>query len=304
MSSGEISSAVVLSANHNLVCAGDQVTLRMTTAKASINQKSNTRVSGCKLSSIETSAANGEIFSMGASNVRIENVTFVGGGYHIQYKTVTNFSIKNTRHVSITAKAASPILVDSSAHGQIISPRIDGFTVPDGNWSVRLVAIVNSQSVDVSDPIIQGVDASTVSGCGGVSFVGSTNSTLQGRISSLKNCDGVLTEASGMTPARDINIDGTSSTDHNSSPGAGKSANNGEGFDVFNSKRVHVSNVISRDNGISSSNRQPGIEVSNSVEVNLSNCISNDSGSEGIKVDGSLGSRLWERAPTTMAESG
>jgi hypothetical protein len=289
-SSGDISTVVVLSENHDLVCASNQVTLRMTTPEASITQNSNTRVSTCKLSSSETSAVNAEISSMGTSNVRIEDVTFVGGGYHIQYNTVSNFSIKNTHHISITAKAASPILVYSSTHGQIISPRIDSFTVPDGNWSIRLVDIVKSSFIDVTDPVIRGVDASTVSGCGGVSFVGSTNSTLQGgRISGLKNCDGVLTEASGMTSASDIDISGTSSTGHNVSPGAGKNANNGEGFDVFNSKRVHLSNVISRDNGVSSSNRQPGIEVSNSTEVNLSNCNSYDSGSEGVRVDGSRG---------------
>jgi len=290
ISSGEISSAVELSANHDLVCAGNQVILRMTTVNASISQKSNTRVSGCTLSSNEISAANGEISSTGTSNVRIENVTFVGGGYHIYYKMVSNFSIQNTRHVSITAKAASPILIDSSVHGRIISPHIDGFTVPGGNWSVRLLGIVKSSFVDVSDPIIHDVDASTVSGCGGVSFVSSTNSTLLGgRISGLKNCDGVLTEATGMTPASDIDINGTSSTGHNSSPGAGRNANNGEGFDIFNSKRVHLSNVISRENGTSPGNRLPGIEVSNSVEVTLSNCISNDSGSDGIRVDGSPG---------------
>jgi len=288
LSSGEISGTVVLSQNHDLVCLGDDFVLRMTTDRASITQKSNTRISGCRLVSGQTSAVSGEIVSMNSSNVEIEHVTFEGGGNHIQYNAVSNFSIENTRHVSITAKAAAPIVVDSSAHGRIISPVIEGFIVPAGNWSVRLVDIAQSSFVDVSDPTIRDVDASTVSGCGGVSFVGSNNSTLHGgRISGLKNCDGVLTEASGMTPASDIQITDTWSTGHNYSPGAGRNANNGEGFDIFNSRRVRLSNVISRNNGVSPSNRQCGIEVSNSAEVSLSNSVSNASGSDGIRVDGS-----------------
>lgn len=293
--SGEISEPVLLSQNHDLVCVGDQVTLTLSTPRAKITQQSNTRVSGCVLYStqIASPAGGAEIFSQGTSNVQVEGVTFRGGGYHIVYNTVSNFIIKNTRHLSITVKGSSPILVGSSTHGQIISPRIESFIEPAGTSGIRLIGIKQSSFIDVSDPAIKGVDASTVPGCGGVTFTASTNSTLRnGAITDLKNCDGVLTESTGTAASSDIDITGTVSTGHNASPGLGKNANNGEGFDIFNSKRIRLSQVTARNNGKFASNRQPGIEVSNSGEISIDNCVSSDNGVDGIKVDGSIGVKI------------
>jgi hypothetical protein len=290
--SGEISLPVALSQDHNLLCAGIQSTISMSTASAMIVQHSNTRVSGCTFLSTQISPPSGaaEVLSQGSSDVQIENVTFIGGGNHIGYNTVSNFRIKNTRHVSITAKASSPILIDSSRHGQIISPRIESFVAPAGEKGIRLIGINRSSFVDVKDPVIQAVDASTVPGCGGVSFTASDRSTLEGGIiTDLKNCDGVLTESTGMDASSDISISDTVSTGHNASPGAGKNANNGEGFDIFNSKHVRLSKVTARNNGTSTGSRQPGIEVSNSYDVALDSCISSENGVDGIKVDGSRG---------------
>jgi hypothetical protein len=294
--SGEISDAVLLSQNHDLVCAGE-VTLTMTTLRAKITQQSNTHVRGCTLSSMQVSAPpdGAEISSKEASNVEIDGVTFIGGGYHIAYRSISNFSIKNTRHVSITAKGTSPILVESSTEGHITSPRIEGFAVPSGDTGIRLIGINRSSYIDVSDPMIQNVDASTVPGCGGVTFTSSRSSALRGGvIRGLKNCDGVLTESTGREAASDIDIIGTVSTGHNASPGLGTNANNGEGFDIFNSRRVHLSGVTARDNGKYSGNRQPGIEVSNSTQISISDCTSNDNGVDGIRVDGSLGVSIRE----------
>lgn len=293
--SGDLSEPVLLSQNHDLVCVGDRVTLTLSTPRAKITQQSNTRVSGCALSSTQTSSPAGgaEIFSQGTSNVQVEGVTFVGGGYHIVYNTVSNFSIKNTRHLSITVKGASPIVIGSSTHGQIISPRIESYTEPAGTSGIRLIGIKQSSFIDVSDPVIKGVDASTVPGCGGVTFTASTNSTLRGgAITDLKNCDGVLTESTGTAASSDIDITGTVSTGHNASPGLGKNANNGEGFDIFNSKRIRLSEVTARNNGKLASNRQPGIEVSNSGEISIDNCVSSDNGVDGIKVNGSIGVKI------------
>jgi parallel beta-helix repeat protein len=287
--SGQISARLVLSQNHDLVCDGDRVTLTLSDPHASIVQQNNTTVRGCTLSSSQTSGpTGGEIFSQGTSNVHVENVTFIGGGYHIHYDTVSNFSIKNTHHVSVTAEGASPILVSSSVHGQIVSPRIDGFTVPAGKWQIRLISVNKSSFVDVSDPVIHDVDASAVNGCGGVSFSASTKSTLHGgEISGLKNCDGVLTESAGSVPSSEIEITGTTSGGHDRAAGVGKYAHNGEGFDIFNSTRIRLSGVTVRNNATYSSSRQPGIEVSNSSEITISNSTISDNGGEGIKVDGS-----------------
>ncbi len=287
--SGQISTRLVLSQNHDLVCDGDRTTLTLSDSKASIVQQNNTTVRGCTLSSNQTAPpVGGEIFSQGTSNVHVENVTFIGGGYHIHYATVSNFSIKNTHHVSITAEGASPILVSSSVHGQIVSPRIDGFTVPAGKFQIRLIALNKSNFVDISDPVVRDVDASAVDGCGGVTFTSSTNSALRGgEISGLKNCDGVLTESGALAPTSDIEITGTTSGGHNHEAGVGSYAHNGEGFDIFNSKRVRLSGVTVRNNSTYPSSRQPGIEVSNSTEITISNSTISDNGGEGIKVDGS-----------------
>jgi hypothetical protein len=297
VNSGEISQSVLLSQNHELICMGEQVRLTLSTSQARIIQQSNTRVRGCTLSSSQTSPPVGsaEIVSQGTSNVQVENVTFIGGGSHIEYSNVSNFVIKNTRHVSITAKGTAPIRVDSSIGGQITAPRIEGFTLPAGDVGIRLLGIQNSSYINVTNPVIKDVDATTVFGCGGIAFTTSNKSTLHGGvISGLKNCDGVLTESIGMAGSSDISISGTISTGHNASPGVGRNANNGEGFDIFNSKRVRLSEVTSRDNGKSESNRQPGIEVSNSGEISISHCISNDNGADGIKVDGSSGVTIRE----------
>jgi hypothetical protein len=288
--SGTVSEPVLLSYNHDLICVGDQVALTLSSSRASITQQSHTRVRGCTLSSSQTSppAGGAEIVSQGTSDIQVDDVTFVGGGSHITFNTVSNFSIRNTRHVSITAKGASPIFIDSSTHGQIIAPRIEGFTVPAGELGVRLIGINRSSFIAVSDPAIQDVDASTVPGCGGVSFTASSHSSLKGGvISGLKNCDGVLTESTGRAASSDIDIRGTVSTGHNATPGLGRNANNGEGFDIFNSRRVQLSEVTARNNGKSPSNRQPGIEVSNSSEIRISHSIASDNGVDGIKVDGS-----------------
>src|SRR5580692_3667288 len=291
-SSGEISEPVVLSENHDLVCTRNQVILTMSTAKAKITQQSNTVVRGCTLVSSQTSSpvGGGEIFSQGTSNVQVEDVTFEGGGYHIAYNTVSNFSIKNTRHLSVTVKGASPIIIDSATHGQINSLRIEGYTVPSGESGIRLVGINKSSFIDVDNPTIRDVDASTVPGCGGLTFTASHNGTVRGGvISGLKNCDGLLTESTDVAASTDIDISGTVSKGHNASPGRGRNANNGEGFDIFNSKRVRLLGVTASDNGKDPSNHQPGIEVSNSSEISISNSVVSDNGVEGIKVDGSPG---------------
>lgn len=295
--SGEISEPILLSHNHDLVCVGDQTTLALSTSRAMITLESDTRVVSCAFSSTQTLPPDGgaEIYSKGTSNIDIEHVTFVGGGYHIKFSSVSNFSIRNTRHVSITAKATSPILIASSKHGQVTSPQIESFVVPAGDTGIRLIGINNSSFIDVSDPVIKNVDASTVPGCGGVTFTSSSNSALRGGvIGGLKNCDGVLTESIGRAASSDISISGTVSEGHNASAGRGKNANNGEGFDIYNSKHVLLSNVTSRNNGNSPTNRQSGIEVSNSAEVSIRNCTSKDNGVDGIRVDGSKGVTISE----------
>jgi hypothetical protein len=305
--SGEISEPVILSRQHRLICPGDKVTFSLSTSTAYIRLQADTRVQGCALASSQKlpPESGAEIISQGTNNVQIENVTFVGGGHHVKFGGVSNFVIANTLHVSITAKGTSPILIDSSTKGRITSPRIKGFIVPEGNADVRLLGLNNSRFIEVVDPTIQDVDASTVPGCGGVSFTASHNSSLRGGlISGLKNCDGVLTESTDKAFSSDIDISGTVSVDHASSAGLGKNANNGEGFDIYNSERVHLYNVTSRNNGNDPGNRQSGIEVSNSREISLSHCVSSDNGVDGTRVDGAPGVKIIESQTNHNGEVG
>lgn len=307
LQAGEISEPVVLSRQHQLICFGDEVRLSLSTSAAYIRLQDDVRLHGCTLASSQTlpPESGAEIISQGTNNVRIENVTFVGGGYHVKFSRVSNFVIANTRHVSISAQGTSPILVDSSTGGRIISPRIKGFVMPTSNVGVRLLGVNKSSFMEITDPIIQDVDASTVPGCGGVSFTASHDSSLRGGvISGLKNCDGVLTESTDSAASSDIDIIGTVSINHNASAGLGKNANNGEGFDIYNSERVSLSHVVSRHNGNDSSNRQSGIEVSNSRDISFSHCVSSDSGVDGIRVDGSPGVKITESETNHNGEVG
>ncbi len=290
--SGEVSTRIMLSPNRDLVCESPQVTLTLATPPASIVLSNNSAVRGCTLSSQQTQGpVGGEIFSQGTTNVQVEDVTFEGGGTHIHLVGVTNFSIKNTRHRSITVGGASPITVSQCEHGQIMSPRIEGITFPGGKFQARLIGISKSRFVDVSDPILHDVDASALNACGGVTFSSTSNSTLHGgEISGLKNCDGVLTEkfSYDSPPPSDIEINGTVSGGNNNGPGVGPYSHNGEGFDIFNSEKIHLINVTVRNNDTKRSG-QPGMEVSNSTHITVSDSTFSDNGSEGIKVDGSLG---------------
>jgi parallel beta-helix repeat protein len=286
--SGQISDKVTLSEHHTLSC-GNNVTLTLASPNAGIVQRSDTTISGCTMAS-RLPHQGAAIFSQGTQHVQVEDVSFTGGGYHVEYNTVSNFVIKNTHHLSVTTLGASPISVVTSSHGQIDSPRIEAYTVTAGNSGVRLIGIKKSSFIDVINPVLNGVDATTVPGCGGVTFTATTNSTVRGgHISGLKNCDGVLVESSGSDASSEIAITGTISSGNNSARGAGDHHANGEGFDIFNSRHVQLSQVTAQDNGRIPGMRQPGIEVSNSIDVTISECTVTNNGGEGIRVDGSPG---------------
>jgi hypothetical protein len=305
--SGSIVAVVQISANHSLVCANGQVKLTMATPKAELRLQSNTAVGSCSLLSEQTVIPpdGGEITSHGTSNVVVENVTFSGGGHHVLLKDVSNFRIANTRHSLITVPTGAAIVIFSSKQGQINSSVIENFTEPAGSTQVRLIGISNSQSVQVKDPVIRNIDATTATGCAGVAFSGTSNSSLQGgTITNLNNCDGVLAEAVGMTPASDIDISGTVATGTNPRAGAGTHTGNGEGFDIFNSERIHLSDITSRENGRYEGNGQPGIEICNSIDVTVANCDCSDNGLEGIRIDGALAVKIANSRTNRNGSSG
>jgi len=287
-SSGTISTAVNLRKNHDLICVGSQVTLTMSTSSSSIVQSSHTRVKGCTFSSSLTIAVKGEVYSQNTTDVGAEDLTFIGGGTNIQYSSVTGFTITNPHVVSMTAPTFS-IEAFRSIDGQIISPQVEDFTWPataDG-VELRAIVVMNSSKVEVIDPVIRNIDATRVWTFGGVSFWGSTNSSLVGGIlNGLKNGDGVVTEKGSA----DIDISGTQSFGNSPSAGAGVNANDGDGFDIFNSARVHLSACNGRGNGIIGPHHN--IEIFTSTDVTVQDCDASDGAYAGVAVVGSPRTKL------------
>lgn len=287
-SSGTVSTAVTISANHDLICAGSQVTLSMSTTSSAILQSSHTRVKGCNFSSSLTSGVNGEIFSQSTTDVQAEDVTFLGGGAHIQYNNVSKFRIIRPISSSLTAPS-NVISIFQSSNGQIIAPRIEGFVYASSGSAFRGIWVSQSSHVEVISPNIRDIDASTISTFAGVDFSQSTNCSLTGgEVTGLKNGDGILTE-NGST---DIDITGTQSYGNSPSAGSGSGALAGDGFDIFNSARVHISNVNARSNGILITNTHHNIEIFSSYDVTVDGAEASDGGRGGVSVVGSPKTKL------------
>ena len=271
--------------------SGNSSVLQFTSATAQIIQSSGTIVRDLRIVSSQTvPALGGEIFSYRTSNIEADHIAFVGGGSHIDYDTVSDFRINQTVHVSLTAKG-NAIRIFRSDHGQIVEPRIQNFTAPPSDtYYGGLIRIGGGSSyVDIINPIIMNIDGSTVRNYAGVDISTSHNVSLfGGLLFGLKNGDGVVTEDG----ATDVTITGTVSSGNSDQPGAGFYGNNGDGFDIYNSARVHLSNCVGDNNGNLSSNLQHGAEIFTSEDVTVSDCDLSNNGAEGVIVVGSPRTRL------------
>jgi hypothetical protein len=298
--SGNISeTALTLSANHDLLCVGDNVVLTMLSG-ANIQQSSGTRVKGCVFNSTQTSApsAGGEIYANGVTNVEVSNSTFIGGGSHIHYTGVSSFRINNYRGVGITTSGSgnlsSPIAIINSNNGQINNPRFEPSTFPAGSFPGSrggLIFISASIFVQVNGAIIANVDASQVAGgAGGISFAGgSYNEVHGGSISVTTNMDSVLVQSATATsgPATDLIIDGLVSATIDDTGGVGGGNNNlGSCLDIIAADRVAISNVICLNGGNYTLNRQPAVFLFLDDYVNISNSKFQQSGESGIETFG------------------
>jgi Right handed beta helix region len=271
--------------------SGEMTVLRFTTPSARIVQSSGTVVKNLKIVSMQTTvAAGGEIFSQGTTNVEATGLTFSGGGSHITYKSVSNFTISNTRHLSLTAQG-NAILLQGSDHGSIVDTDVEGFVAPasDGYYGGAIRVGNDSSHITIVNPTISDIDGTTVRDYAGVDISASHYvSILGGVLTGLKNGDGVVTEDG----ATDINISGTISTGNSNTAGAGSYGHNGDGFDIYNSARVNLSNCVGNDNGHLASNLQRGAEIYTSEDVTVSNCEFDDNGAEGVIVTGSPRTQL------------
>ena len=271
--------------------SGNTTVLQLVTPAAQIIQSSGTVIRHLKIVSSQTTPAiGGEVLSRDTANVEADDITFVGGGTHIDYDAVTNFRISQTTHLSLTAKG-NAIRIARSDHGRIVNPRIENFTAPPSDtYYGGLIRIGRGSSfVDIINPVILNIDGTTVRNYAGVDISTSHDVSLfGGLLSGLKNGDGVVTEDG----ATDVTITGTASYGNSNEPGAGFYGNNGDGFDIYNSARVHLSDCVGDNNGNLASNLQHGAEIFTSEDVTVSNCDLSGNGAEGVIVVGSPRTRL------------
>lgn len=291
-----------LSANHDLICVGDQTSITMTSG-AYIQQASNTRIRGCTFSSTQTAVPGsfGEIYSSGSMNVEVRDSTFTGGGPHIVYTGVSQFRIVNTRHTSVTA-FASLIYLTTVDHGYISGVRVESFNMVEGTGLVAMIGVTGSSFIEVEEPFIQVVDASPVKGgAAGVLFQGVKHSSVIGGIVNGNiNMDGILLQSYSNVPSTDIVISGFTATQNGNTAGIGTNMacmnlpchNLGDGIDVINSARVRVVGCNLRNNGNVSTNRHPAMDVFISSDITVESSELSDAGFQGIDVFGTPHAQL------------
>lgn len=265
---------------------GESTNISLQNTSAFLQLGSNIQVRDLEISSSQTTAINGSIFSQGTSNVQIDHVTFVGGGHQLALNTVSHFRIVQTRHEKLTAPGGA-ISIYECDHGTVREPRVEGASTwhwPASSSGLRAVGISSSQYVDVESPIIRDLDGTEVSSFAALSFSGSNHVNLVGgQIVNNKGADGVLLEA-GST---DVNIAGTVSSGNGGPGGAGTNGGQGDGFDIFNSARVHLSSCTAVGNGLWTTNPHTGIEVVSSCDVTVEGCDASSGGGNGVTVGGS-----------------
>ncbi|MES2970921.1 MAG: right-handed parallel beta-helix repeat-containing protein [Patescibacteria group bacterium] len=257
-----------------------------------INLASNSILRNLKIDATAvTNGIVGDVYSSSTSNITIENVTFIGGGHHIGLSQVNEFMVDHTRHLSLTAVTGGGggVYIDQSSNGTVKDVTAGGFTMPAATQAFGIIVVKSSSYVKVVNPTIYDIDGTTIPTFGGVGFTASTNSSLTGgTIKNLKNGDGVWTE-DGST---DISITGTVSTGNGNTAGSGSYSNTGDGFDIFNSARINLSNCVARNNGNLTAEKHVNIEIFTSADVTVDNCEASDGGHHGVTVNGSPNTKL------------
>lgn len=286
-----------------LAGSGDTTILRLATASARIVQSSGTWVKSLQITSSQKSAvAGGGLYSVKTSDVEASDLTFSGGGPQLVYQGVSNFTISGTQHFNLTAPG-NAILVNGSDHGVVSNAKIGGFTAPaSATYYGGAILVANGSSeIAIVNPAISDIDGTAVRDYAGVDISASHSvSVFGGTISGLKNGDGVVTEE-GTT---DVNISGTTSTGNSNASGAGSFGNNGDGFDIYNSARVELSDCVGANNGSLSTNPQRGAEIFSSEDVTISNCEFSGNGAQGIIVVGSPRTKIVDVTSSSNCMAG
>jgi hypothetical protein len=288
ISEGEVS----LSAGHNLVCSTNQITIFLN-AGSYLYQNSHTSIKNCVISSTSV-PIRGEIQSVNTSYLRLENVSFVGGGNLVYWNGVSQFTALDNIVVSITAVQPATKIIQSgfyivnSSFGEVNNLRASGFVFPVTPTPYGILGLDLSNNVKVNNISIKNVDASYVNGgVGGITIGGSREITINGGvITGNPNMDGILSLSYEQTPSYGITITGVNSS-YNGGVGGNPHAHSlGDGIDLINTGRVYISDCILRGSG-NPADKQPAIWVFIDDDVVVANSDLSDGSAAGIALAGS-----------------
>jgi hypothetical protein len=267
--------------------ANSAATIRLRTLSAGIRIENarNVHIESLTIaSSIETGSAADSILVIGDSPGFVaRDITFHGGGKHFDLVGAHDFLIQKTRH-SGPRTDGFVIYCSQCRNGIIDSPQMEGFVVPAGG-PFRAIEILQSDGIQVKDPVIRDIDARSQANYAGVDFTDSHRSSLTGgAITGLINSDGVLVGRSTQIAIANVRIENNAGHPQQI-PGGGT----GSGIDVFGASNVTISKCVVRHNGHSPNpgTRHHGLELYQSNDLEITDTFADDSGKNGIFIYGS-----------------
>src|SRR5437868_2331900 len=299
--SGTISEGKVsLSVGHDLVCDNNQITISLNSGSY-LYQNSHTRIKNCIISSTPTRIL-GEVQSINTDHLELDHVTFAGGGNLVYWDGVRHFSISNNTVLSITAVDKTTNALQSGfyrlkcSHGRVTNLRAKPFVFPPGSNTTAILALNLSSDVTVTNPTINGVDASLVrTGAGAILIAGSNAINVYGgHITHNSNTDGILSELYVNTPSHNLNIIGLDSS-YNGAKGVNPhpflTSVLGDGIDLINTGHVFISHCVLRGAGYLE-DQQPGVWIFIDDDVVVADSDISDGSWGGIEIAGSPNVRL------------
>jgi hypothetical protein len=229
-----------------------------------------------------------------------KDVTFTYNGKHFELNGAHDFLIQNTHHSG--SRADGFVIYCYQCHNGVIdAPRIDGFVVPAGG-PFRAIEILQSDGIQVKNPVIRDIDARSQANYAGVDFTDTHNSSLSGgSITGLINSDGVL-----VGRATQIVISGVRIENNSGHPQQISGGGTGSGIDVFGASNVTISKCIVRHNGHSPNpgTRHHGLELYQSNDLEITDTIADDSGKNGIFIYGSQRVKIVGGSASRNQEAG
>jgi hypothetical protein len=284
--SGSITAAVTIPSNIDLV--GEALDIKVTlSATGSIILSGNCAIRNLTL--VNSTTTTNSVYASSASEITVENVVFQGGNFGVYFTGCSDFRVLNPVF-NTTPPAGACFYFSSGGPATVVNPRVEPIVIASGGLTTQgLIYLTKMSGVSIVNPQIINVDCSNIGGAGAVRFTGCSNCSLTGGvIEGCLNCDGVLTENGSSY----INISNVISNSNSSTKGTGSGHANGDGFDIFNSSHIYLSNCQAYNNGTYSGTLNEGFEIFNSYDVVCTGCVANNNGENGFQVLGSPSTKL------------